>query len=104
MLQNSLIATIERQSNQTVNGVIQSSWATLYSGIRGFLRPMSEQQAAVGNYQWGKAYHVFVDNSVDLKEGDRITVNSTVYIIRGVAIVNYGAEPFKKAAATLPES
>ncbi len=99
LLLKNRISSIQRLSYAGTNG----TWGEINSDIACFLRPMTEQQAALNNYQWGRAFHVFVDDSVDLIEGDKIVINDVTYLVKGVSEYAAGREPFKKAAITLPE-
>lgn len=101
LLLTHFITSIQRLTYPT-GQTTGATWQDVNQNIHGHLKPMGEQQAAVNNYQWGRAFLLQVNNSVDLQEGDKVVIADTSYNVRGVA--SYGGnEPYKKAVLTLPE-
>lgn len=99
-LQNTLITSIQRLSYNGTNG----TWDEINANVRCYFRPLSAEQAAVNNFQWGRAHTILVQDSIDVAEGDKIIIDGDTYNVRGVVRHNRGREPYKKAVVTLPES
>ncbi len=64
----------------------KSAFATV-NGASGaiYMRVLNEEQAAINGIQWGQAHSGVMDTSIDVQIGDRITVDSVKYIVKGVA-------------------
>lgn len=78
---------------------------TAVAGVTGaiYMRTLNEEQAAVNGIQWGQAYSGVVENSLDIQVGDRITVDTKVYIVKGVADNARGTIcDYKKVLLTKP--
>ena len=70
-----------------------------------YLRPLNEEQSASNGVQFGLGFSIIVEVDVDLREGDKVTIDSVEYTLRG--IVNHdrgGATKYKKALALKPEN
>lgn len=70
-----------------------------------YLRPMAEEQSSANGIQYGLGFWIIVEINVDIREGDRVTVDSVVYTIRGV--VNHdrgGITAYKRCLALKPEN
>lgn len=80
----------------------KSAYSSVGSGM-GYLRPFSETQSSVNNLQFGLGFSLFVENDVDIKEADKVTVDSVTYTVRGVSIHPVGAVPYKKCILVRPE-
>lgn len=83
--QNNTISAIKRQSYS--GG--KSTYSTVGSGT-GYLRPLSEEQASANGLQFGLAFNLLVETDVDIRETDRVTVDSEEYTVKGVANHNRG--------------
>lgn len=98
---NNSISKVERQVYTGSKSVLTdlSITATCY------FRPLSEEQASLNNFQWGQAFQMITETSVDIRQGDRITVDSVVYLVRGMANHNRGGfTAYKKYLCVLPEA
>lgn len=96
---NNTISAIKRQSY--TGG--KSSYSSVGSGT-GYLRPLSEEQAQANQMQWGQAFSLIVECAVDIREGDRVVVDSVEYAVKGVANHNRGGlTAYKKCLLTLPQ-
>ena len=51
----------------------------------GYLRPLSEEQAAVNGLQWGIGYTLIVEVGIDIQVGDQLTIDGAIYTVRGRA-------------------
>lgn len=94
------VSAISRQSY--TDGV--SAFASVGS-CTGYFRPLSEQESNFSNIQYGLAFSLITETSVDIKQGDKVTVDSVVYLVRG--IVNHdrgGITAYKKALLIKPET
>lgn len=82
----------------------KSTYTTVAGTFSGYLRPMTEEQAAVNGVQFGLGFMLITETDVDIRQGDRITIDSVEYTIRGV--VNHdrgGITKYKRAVMTKPE-
>ncbi len=72
---------------QVYSGSPSKSTFTTVTGASGaiYMRVLNEEQAAMNGIQWGQAYSGVMDTSIDVIIGDRITVDSVKYIVKGVA-------------------
>lgn len=71
----------------------------------GYLRPLNDEQSSANGIQWGQGYSLIVETSIDIREGDRVTVDSVVYTVRGM--VNHdrgGITAYKKCLLLKPQS
>jgi hypothetical protein len=60
------------------------------STATGYLRPLNEEQAAANGVQYGLGFSLIVECSVDIQEGDKFTIGSDNYTVRGVVNHNRG--------------
>ncbi len=81
----------------------KSSFGTV-STVKGYLRPLSEVQASDNGFQFGQAFVLLVDTSVDLRESDDVIIESVTYKVKGVANHDRGGLAHRRALITLPES
>lgn len=75
----------------------KSSDASIGSGT-GYLRPLNEQESGFASVQFGSAFSLIVETSLDIKEGDKVVIDSITYMVRGT--VNHdrgGFLAYKKA-------
>ncbi len=94
------VSAISRQTY--TNGV--SAFASVGT-CTGYFRPLSEQESNFNSIQYGLGFSLIVETSVDIKQGDKVTISSVVYLVRGV--VNHdrgGVTAYKKALLTKPET
>ena len=70
-----------------------------------YLRPLSEVESSGNGYQYGTAYNAIFEVDVDVREMDRITINSIEYLVKGVANHNRGGyTKYKRALVVLPQN
>ncbi len=70
----------------------------------GYLRPLSAEQASLNGMQYGQAYELITESGVDIRVGDKLTISSTTYTVRGVADHNRGGlTAYKKYLVVNPQ-
>lgn len=98
---NNSISKVERQVYTGSKSVLTDLLITATC----YFRPLSEEQASLNNFQWGQAFQMITETSVDIRQGDRITVDSVVYLVRGMSNHNRGGfTSYKKYLCVLPEA
>jgi len=96
--------TISLVQRQIYTGSL-SSMTTVAVTATGYLRPLSEEQSSSNNIQYGLGFSLIVETSVDIREGDRLTISSTVYTVRGM--VNHdrgGITAYKRCLLLKPQN
>lgn len=56
----------------------------------GYLRPLSEDQAAQNGMQWGQGFTLICEVGIDIQVGDMLTIDGGTYTVRGFADHNRG--------------
>lgn len=51
----------------------------------GALRPITDREQLFDASRWGKEYKLWCDESVDIKVGDTVAINSDIYGVAGVS-------------------
>ena len=51
--------------------------------IRGFLKPLTEEESANNSIQFGQGYSFYVKLGADLQTEDRLIIKNTEYTVRG---------------------
>ena len=70
-----------------------------------YLRPLNEEQSAANGFQYGQGFSMIVECAVDIREGDKVTVSSTDYTVRGVVNHDRGNyTSYKRCLLLLPEA
>ncbi len=69
----------------------------------GMLQPMSSEGEAMSDGQFAKGSKLFTP-IVDIREGDKIVIDSIDYRVKGVKSHNYGNEPHLAVFIHLPNS
>jgi hypothetical protein len=94
------ITTIKRQ---TYSGE-KSSFASVGTATA-YLRPLDLEQSTNNRVQFGLGFSLIFEVDVDIREGDKVTIDSVEYTVRGVVNHNRGSAriQYKKAIITLPE-
>ena len=77
--------TIKRQ---TYVGNISSS--TTISVESCYLKPLSETESTNNNFQYGVAYNAIFEVDIDVKENDKLEIDSIEYTVKGVASFEHG--------------
>lgn len=65
-----------------------------------YLRPLNEEQSASNGVQFGTGFNIIVECEIDIREGDKLTIDGVEYTLRG--IVNHdrgGYTRYKRALA-----
>lgn len=76
--------SISAISRQTYSGSpSKSSYASVGTATC-YLRPLTEEQASMNGMQYGTSFSAIFETSVDIREGDKITISSVIYTVRGV--------------------
>lgn len=92
--------TITKIERQVYTGS-KSTYTDTGTTATGYLRTMTEEQSAINGLQWGQGFNLIVESDVDIRAGDRVTINSTTYTIRGVADHTRGTPTdYKRAVMT----
>lgn len=95
--------TISSIARQTYTGD-KSSYASVGNATC-YLRPLTEEQAAQNGVQWGNGFTMIVECAVDIREGDKVTISSTEYTVRGVVNHNRGGfTAYKRVLLLKPQA
>lgn len=89
-----------QQTAITVDRQVRTGDKTAYSTVAtgfAYIKPMTEEQTSSNGYQYGKGHVLLCDIDTTIKESDRVTANSIVYTVRGVARHARGPHKFIKA-------
>ena len=62
----------------------KSSLATVGT-VKGYLRPLSEEQASLNGFAFGIGFVLLVDDEVDLRENDDVVIDGVTFKVSGVA-------------------
>lgn len=94
--------TISSILRQTYTGG-KSSFSSVGSAT-GFLRPLTEEQASNNGIQWGRGFSLIVETSVDIREGDKVVIDSVEYTVKGMVNYSYGQPTdYKRCLLALPQ-
>jgi hypothetical protein len=76
--------SISAITRQTYSGSpSKSSYASVGTATC-YLRPLTEEQASMNGMQFGTGFTAIFETSVDVREGDKLTIDTVVYTVRGV--------------------
>lgn len=95
------ISAIKRQVYTANKSTYTSTGAT----ATGYLRPLNEEQSSANGVQYGLGFSLILETDVDILQGDRLTIDSVDYTVRGV--VNHdrgGIVAYKRAILLKPEA
>lgn len=101
--QQKSITNIERQVYNGANTL--SSMTTTGVTATGYLRPLTEEQQSNNGMQYGTGFSLIVETSIDIREGDRLTISGSTYTVKGV--VNHdrgGVTAYKRCLLLKPQS
>lgn len=71
----------------------------------GYLRPLTEEQASNNAIQYGNGFSLIVECVIDIQQGDRLTINSVVYTVKGVVNHDRGARTsYKRCLLLKPQA
>ena len=83
----------------------KSTLTTVSGTFKGYLKPLSEEQAQINGLQYGQGYALITEVDSTIAVGDELTINSTVYKVRGMANHNRGGfTAYKRYLLTLPSA
>jgi len=70
-----------------------------------YLRPLNEEQSASNGVQFGLGFSIIVEVDFDIREGDKVTIDTVEYTIRGVVNHDRGIRTqYKKCLALKAEN
>lgn len=97
--------TVSAISRQTYSGSPSKSTYSSVGTATCYLRPLTEEQAAMNGMQYGTSFSAIFETSVDVREADKLTIDGVVYTVRGVVNHDRGfATAYKRALLTKPEN
>jgi hypothetical protein len=76
----------------------KSVFASVAASVSCYLRPLTEEQASMNGFQYGTGFSAIFEVAIDIQEGDRVTIDSEVYTVRGVVNHNRGINTQYKRA------
>ena len=84
----------------------KSTYSEISTGTPALLKPLSEERSSLNGFQFGTAFSLTVDSSVDIGESDRITDgDGRLFDVRGSAEYrNALGFAFKRAILVLPQN
>jgi hypothetical protein len=81
-----------------------SQSTTITSITSCYLRPLSETEASANGYQYGLAFSAIFETGTDVRQQDKITIESVTYLVQGVANHDRGfGTRYVKALLVKPE-
>ena len=94
--------TISQVKRLTYSGSpSKGTQSVVYTNLTGYLRPMSEEAAAVSGMQWGTAFNLITETDSPILIGDVITIAGQDYTVRGLAVHDRGGRTaYNKYALT----
>lgn len=99
---NATVSAVSRISGYTGN-LSQSSAVTGFTTC--YLRPLSEIESSANGYQYGTVFNAIFETGTDIRQQDKITIDSVVYLVQGVANHNRGyGTKYVKALLIRPEN
>jgi hypothetical protein len=79
----------------------KSAYVVSASAVPCYARPLDEKESSANGMQYGQGHFFMFDDSVDIKQGDRIVYDSETHGVEGVARHNRGITlPWFKQAMT----
>ena len=95
--------TITAIKRQTYVGD-KSSFASVGTATA-YLRPLNEEQSSNNGVQFGLGFSLIFEVDVDIREGDKVTIDSVEYTVRGIVNHDRGSAlvQYKRAVITKPE-
>lgn len=98
-------------SQNVVSAIMRQSYVgnissfTAVSSATCYLRPLSEVESSANGFQYGIAYNAIFEIDVDVREMDKLVIDSVDYLVKGVANHNRGSyTKYKKALVFLAQS
>lgn len=76
----------------------KSAFSSVATGVSCYLRPLTEEQSSMNGMQYGTGFSAIFEVDIDIKEGDRVTIEAEVYTVRGVVNHNRGINTQYKRA------
>lgn len=92
-------------TRQTYSGSPSKSAFASVGTATCYLRPLNEDQASMNGMQYGTGFSAIFETSVDVREGDKITISSVVYNVHGVVNHDRGTNTsYKRCLLTKAEN
>ena len=89
--------TVSAISRQTYSGSPSKSSYSSVGTASCYLRPLTEEQSSMNGMQYGTGFSAIFETSVDVQEGDKLTISSIQYTVRGVVNHDRGRNtPYKR--------
>lgn len=83
--------TISSVSRLTYSGTPSvGTNSVVYTNLKGYLRPLSEEQSSMNSIQWGFGFQLITEVGIDIQIGDTLTIESNLYTVRGLAVHDRG--------------
>lgn len=83
-------ATHQRLTTSVSGGRTIEDWQTQSTITVSRPQPGNEELIAVGNGHFYNTHTIYCDDSVDVRIGDRLVIDTIIYSIQGVQLRNYG--------------
>lgn len=80
---NKVISQVKRLSYSGSPSIGTTS--VVYQNLSCYLRPLSEEQAAISGVQWGQGFSIITEIDCPIVVGDILTIDSEIYTVRGLA-------------------
>lgn len=74
-------ATVKRL---TANGDTEAYTTTISTSVKCNIQPISTEMAALGEGSYWQSYKMYCLNTENIKAGDTVTVNGTLYTVKGI--------------------
>jgi hypothetical protein len=99
---NSTVSSVTRLTGY-VGNLSQSTTITTITSC--YLRPLSETESSANGYQYGIAFNAIFEVGTDIRQQDKITIDSVEYLVKGTANHNRGfGTQYVKALLVKPEN
>lgn len=86
-----------------VSGISTSTTITTITSC--YLRPLSETEASANGYQYGLAFSAIFEPDTDIRQQDKITIDSVQYLVQGTVNHDRGfGTKYVKALLVKPEN
>lgn len=73
--------------------------------VKGYLRPLDEEQSALnGIEQFGTGFKLLTESGADIEVTDKLVIDSETYLVKGKKSINRGAISYDSFLLTLPDN
>lgn len=91
----------------TTERLIKGSGKYVYiansSGV-GHLRQSSDELTRLNDLQFGELWELYVESDADIATADRVTIDSVIYLVKGMKLESFGGIDFKRLILTKAKS